>query len=303
MIVVKLDNVEFRLKEYQDFSWIKKYGTIFKVIDQTGSGCICFGLMNKNKKYFIKIAGAKTTEAEITPDESIKILKNAAEIYKKLNHQNLVKLIEHYPFENYYVAVFEWVDGECLFDHWNFEYYSKNPNLKKPSSRFKDLPNYKKLKTVDTIFSFFETVAMNNYVAVDFYDGSIMYNFDTDTTTICDIDFYRKKPAVNDMGECFFGTKRLKAPEEYVYGACIDEITNIYTLGALIFHFFGQFSENDIKERYLRNSFFPCSIDNWNLDKHVFKVALKAVNLERDNRFKTITQFHLAWNQALKNHF
>jgi serine/threonine-protein kinase len=30
-------------------------------------------------------------------------------------------------------------------------------------------------------------VAKQNYVAIDFYDGSIMYDFDTNTTTICDL--------------------------------------------------------------------------------------------------------------------
>lgn len=29
---------------------------------------------------------------------------------------------------------------------------------------------------------------------MDFYDGSIMYDFLTDATTICDIDFFRKTP-------------------------------------------------------------------------------------------------------------
>jgi len=55
---------------------------------------------------------------------------------------------------------------------------------------------------------------------------------------ICDIDFFREKPVINDMGQDWWGTKRFKAPEEYILGAKIDEDTNVFTLGALIFDFF-----------------------------------------------------------------
>lgn len=42
------------------------------------------------------------------------------------------------------------------------------------------------------------------YVAIDFYDGSIMYNRLNKTTNICDIDFFRKSPGSNDMGQMGF---------------------------------------------------------------------------------------------------
>ena len=71
MIKCKIDNIEFKLREYQDFSWVNDYGIAFSVIDETGSGCISFGVQKDNKKYFIKIAGAKTVEAEISEQESI----------------------------------------------------------------------------------------------------------------------------------------------------------------------------------------------------------------------------------------
>lgn len=40
------------------------------------------------------------------------------------------------------------------------------------------------------------------------------------------------------MGKNYWGTKRVKAPEEYCYGAVIDEATNVYTLGAVLFNSF-----------------------------------------------------------------
>lgn len=39
----------------------------------------------------------------------------------------------------------------------------------------------------DLIFNFHKSVAEKGYVSVDSYDGSIMYDFKTDKTAICDI--------------------------------------------------------------------------------------------------------------------
>ena len=77
MIKLKLNNIEFKLREYQNFDWLNNYGEVFLAIDETGSGCICFGIKKDSKKYFFKIAGAKTVGAEISEEESIKILKEA----------------------------------------------------------------------------------------------------------------------------------------------------------------------------------------------------------------------------------
>lgn len=52
MIKQVIDGIEFKLREYQDFNWLKNYRNIFSVIDETGSGCISFGVEKDNKKYF-----------------------------------------------------------------------------------------------------------------------------------------------------------------------------------------------------------------------------------------------------------
>lgn len=298
MIINKLDSIEFRLKELHDFTWLKKYGTAFWVVDETGSGCICIGMENGDKKYFCKIAGVNTIEAEVSPRESIDILKEAVHLYYDLRHPNLVKIIEEYDYKQFYVVVFEWMDGECLFDHWNFEKYQKDTNIKSPKEKFKELPVSKKLRAIEILFSFLQNVNEKGYVAVDFYDGSIMYDFSTNKTTICDIDFFKKAPVINDKGAEWFGTKRLKAPEEYIKGSAIDEQTNIFTLGALIFEFFGSFSYEEINQRYCNNQFIPCSLSNWQLNEESYRVATKAVSLNKNERYLTFTEFFKDWREA-----
>lgn len=296
---ITIDEVEFELKEYHDFQWIHTYGNVFCVFDQTGSGCIGFGVENRDKRYFIKVAGVNTIEAEIDPEESVKVLKEAVKRYEILKHPNLVTILEHFPVERLYAAVFDWVEGECLYDHWNFDYYKKNPLIKSPARRFKELPVWKKIRTVDVLFSFLELTAEKNYVAVDFYDGSIIYDFDLDTAMICDIDFFREKPAFNDIGKDFWGSKRLKAPEEYILHESIDERTNVFTFGALLFHFFGSFTEQEIKMIYKNNCFSPCSLNQWELNHKAYEVLLKAAACNRTERYQTLKEFRREWNMAI----
>lgn len=299
MILHDLDGVTFKLRKARDFKWLKRYGSAFWSIDETGSGCICIGMQNENQKYFCKIAGVETLEADVSPLESVNVLKHSVQLYQDLCHPNLTKVIEHYEYEDMYIVVFEWSDGECLFDHWNFDQYKTNSYLKSPAHRFNELPVKEKLDAVTVLFSFLTTVSNADYVAVDFYDGSIMYDFSTKKTTICDIDFFQKKPLTNTLGKHWFGTKRLKAPEEYVLNARIDDDTTVFTLGALIFNFFGEFSPSDIAVRYENNQFFPCSFDKWQLNEESYAVVLKATGLNRKHRFRNMTEFHAAWNKAI----
>lgn len=299
MVVYEIDKVRFRLRTQHDLTWIKKYGTVFTVIDETGSGCISFGVANEEEKYFIKIAGADTIDAEIPPKESVETLKNAAGMYQTLSHPNLVELLEHYSYQNYYAAVFRWAEGGCLFDYWNFEKYDKNPDIISPAVRFRELKVQRKLSAVEDIFSFLETVAANHYVAVDFYDGSLIYDFETDKMTICDIDLFRKQPAVNDIGEEYWGTKRLKAPEEYILGSVVDETTNVYTLGAMIFDFFGTFTSEEIGRRYTDRRFLPCPKERWSLGEEAYSVVLRAVAHDREKRYQTIAEFHEKFRSAV----
>ncbi len=250
------------------------------------------------RKYFCKIAGVNTVEAEVSPKESVEILKEAVSLYYDLSHPNLIKIIEAYDYNQFYIAVFEWANGECLFDHWNFEKYQRDASIKSPKEKFKELNIGKRLKAVEVLFSFLQKVNQKGYVAVDFYDGSIMYDFLTDETTVCDIDFFKKSPVVNDKGVQWFGTKRLKAPEEYTEGSTIDEQTNIFTLGALIFEFFGSFSDEEIRQRYFNNRFVPCSLSNWQLNEESYRVAAKAVSLIKSERYLTFSEFFYEWKEA-----
>ena len=298
MITQTIDGITFPMREACDFSFLRAYGKVFCVFAKNDSGNISFGLDDGKRKTFVKLAGAHTAESFRSPAEAVAALRAAVPLYEALAHPYLIRLREHFTHESLYAAVFDWAEGDCLFDHWNFDLYASNPHLMPPRKRFHAMPRAKKLAAFDAIFAFLTHVEERGYTAVDFYDGSILYDFARDTTMICDIDFFRKRPTVNDMGADFWGTKRLKAPEEYILGAVIDNVTNVFTLGAMLLHFFGQYTESEIQQMYAANAFFPCRYETWELSEPLYRAAVKAVNPERAERYANLRAFQYAWQSA-----
>ncbi|MCL2775101.1 MAG: phosphotransferase [Oscillospiraceae bacterium] len=271
------DGVPYKLKSPFDFSFLKKYGIVFKVYDDQDSGNICFGVMDGENKYFVKFAGAPTERADVSTEEAIANLKRTVPVYRDLAHPLLTKLINAEEIGGGFAMIFEWTDAECMGKQY-------------PVSRekFMQLPIETRLLVFDDILAFHAYAVKRGYVAVDFYDGSIMYDFSAGKTYICDVDFYTKTPYINSMGR-MWGSSRFMSPEEFQLGAEIDEITNVYTMGATAFALFG--GERDR------------SLEKWMLSKDLYDAAKRAVSDERSQRQQSISQLTEEWKSAKRKAF
>ena len=267
-----IDGVPFKLKSAFDFGFLNEYGTVFKVYDDQDSGNICFGTEKEGQRYFIKFAGAPTERYNDDPADAISRLKITLPIYRELQHKNLIELVEAKAVGGGFAMVFKWVGGDCMGRMY-------------PAShrRFMQLPVDAKLTVFSDILSFFEYVISQNYVAIDFYDGNIMYDIENGKTTICDIDLFRKQPYTNDMGR-MWGSSLFQSPEEYEFGAVIDEITNVYTMGSTAFALFGGYNRTR---------------DKWQLSDKLFEVATKAISDDRNGRQQSIRQLREEWGAAI----
>jgi aminoglycoside phosphotransferase (APT) family kinase protein len=267
-----INQIPYTLSSPFDFSFIGEYGEVFKVFDDQDSGNICFGVKNGDRKYFIKFAGAPTVRYAGKPEDAIAGLKAAVQVYQDLAHPHLIKLIRTEEVGGGFAAFFEWTDGECMGKMY-------------PLSRekFLQMPDTKRLDVFHDILEFHIHVIKQGYVAVDFYDGSILHDFQTEKTLICDIDLYSKTPYINKIGR-MWGSSRFMSPEEFTQGAAIDEITNVYLMGAAAFALFG--GENDR------------SLDKWRLSKELYQVALKAVNDHREKRQQSLAEFTCEWDRG-----
>lgn len=262
-----IDGVPFKLKRPFDLEFIHKYGKVFKVFDDQDSGNLCFGVKNGEKRYFVKFAGAPTEQYSGKLDDAIARLKASVQVYQDLKHPNLIRFIKAEEIGHGFAVIFDWVDGECMGLQYPISH-----------SKFMQIPMEMKMRVFEDIMMFHAHVAAQGYVAIDFYDGSIMYDFDNNQTIICDIDFYQKTPYCGSMG--LWGSKRFISPEEITDGAVIDEVTNVYTMGATAFALFADSNR---------------SYEAWPLNKDLFEVAKKAVNDERSQRQQSIKQLMEEW--------
>ncbi|WP_051251473.1 serine/threonine-protein kinase [Paenibacillus harenae] len=273
MIKKIVDDVSFELKEDFDFDFLSEYGKVFTVFDKQDSGHLCFGVQNKNKKLFLKMAGAATLERNASIEEAIARLKSTVSIYEDLRYPNLIEMIDHKEIKGGYLTVFDWFDGECMGKQYD------------SFDKFIALPIEKKLNIYKEILLFHLHVSKLGYIAIDFYDGCIMYNFTTQQTMICDVEFYSKKPVMNTMGR-MWGSSRYMSPEEFQLGAQIDERSNVFQMGAAAFQLFGGGVER--------------SFDNWQANAKLYSIALKAVSLEKGDRYQTMDEYFETWNNAIK---
>ncbi len=271
MIYQTLDEIVFRMKNRYDFSFLQKYGKVFRVFDDQDSGNICFGVSDGKKKLFVKFAGAETVGYEGTPEDAVRRLKAVVPLYRDIHSEYLIRLVDTEEAGGGFALVFEWAEGKCMARMYPGEHRS-----------IMELPVNKKLPLFSDITAFLKDIHRQGYFAVDFYDGSIMYDEETGRTTICDIDFFRKKPCINDMGQ-MWGSSRFLSPEEYIRGSVLDEITNVFTLGKMGFSLFTDSSEDE--------DVFP-------LGKAHYAVLKKAVSEKRSDRYPSIDAFENAWNDA-----
>jgi len=267
-----IDGIPFRLRKTYDFSFLARYGTVFTVFDGQDSGNICFGVKNDHGRYFVKYAGAPTLRATCTPETAVKNLKTALPVYRDLYHENLIRLLNDEPIGGGHAALFEWSDGVCMGRMY--------PDAHR---RFMETPIGVRMQVFNEILRFHAHIHKKGYVAIDFYDGSILYDFTEKKTMLCDIDFYAKKPYRNEMGR-LWGSSRFMSPEEFVLDAEIDELTNVYTMGATAFALFS----NCMRTR-----------EEWPLSDTLFCVATRAVNDDRNQRYPSVQHLMAAWDTAM----
>ncbi len=268
----EIDGIPFKLKAPYDFGFMKQFGRVFKVFDDQDSGNICFGVERDGERYFIKYAGAPTEQYAGTPEDAIARLRATVPVYQNLRHPNLVEFADALEIGGGYAVIFKWTDGDCMGRMY-------------PASHRKimGLSAEKKLGLYRDLLKFFRHTVETGYFAVDFYDGSVMYDETTEKTTVCDIDFFRKMPTVNDMGR-MWGSSRFQSPEEYRLGAVLDEVTNVYTAGAMAFALFGEYKRTR---------------DMWALSDAAYEVAKRAVSEDRAERQQSIAELISEWEAAL----
>ncbi len=289
-----IDGLPYKMKAPFDFEFIHKFGKVFKVFDDQDSGNICFGVCDTDgSRYFVKFAGAPTESYDGLPEDAVERLKATLPIYMDLKHPGLIQLLDAQDVAGGFAMVFRWAEGDCMGRMYPAQHH-----------RFMNLPVEARLQVFRDVLAFLEYVHDRGYVAIDFYDGSVMYDacdregatvtferneiacscYGQGKTSICDIDFFGRKPYYNHMGR-MWGSSLFMSPEEFTLGAELDEVTNVYTAGAFAFALFGGYRRD---------------FDNWTLVEACYEVAKKAVSDDRGSRQQSLRQLIREWEDALQ---
>ena len=159
----------------------------------------------------------------------VESLHRALYLNTKVHHPALPRLHNSFLIPGGLALVYEWVPGEVLNDP-RFTREQRQYDPAHPHVRFRSLPVCEILDALDTILDAHVLLADRGFVASDFYDGCIIYDFDGRRVFLCDLDEYRYGPFVLEMDRAY-GSSRFMAPEEFQRGAVIDQVTNVFNLG------------------------------------------------------------------------
>ncbi|GHH75170.1 serine/threonine protein kinase [Promicromonospora soli] len=271
MIVTEVDGLPVRLRASHDLSFTARWGSAFAVLDQQDSGNLCLGVEGPAGRVFVKYAGAPTVRYDGAVETAVANLRRSAEVYRALAHPSLVALREAVDVGGGHALVFDWTDATPVGKQYERSHVVRS--LAQPA----------RADAVQQIYDFHGHAAALGWVAIDLYDGSVMVDAATGRIVLCDLDFYRQGPTTNRMGR-MWGSTRFMSPEEYELGAPIDEVTNVFALGALAHTFLG---DDATKSRAA-----------WAGSDAQFAVAARAMCAERDARWTSVAALAEAWRSA-----
>jgi serine/threonine-protein kinase len=266
-----VDGLPVLLREPHDLGFLSRWGRVFRVLDQQDSGNLCFGVEGPGGRVFVKYAGARTIRYEGTLADAVGYCRRAAEVYRALAHPSLTRLREAGQVAQGYAMVFDWTDAVPMGRQ-----YEKSHLVRQLSSA-------QRADGVQQVYDFHVEVATRGWVAVDLYDGSLLMDPVSGQVTLCDLDFYQRAPMHNRMGR-MWGSTRFMSPEEYQLGCLIDEVTNVFALGALAHTFLG---DDASKARRA-----------WVGSEEQYQVAARALQPRRDQRWASVAELAAAWRAA-----
>jgi hypothetical protein len=201
-------------------------GDVFVTIAGHDSGCTSYGVVNSDgTKRFVKVAFG-TDRWQL---ERAILFHEKVTAPHVLPMEDSLALQESSPRGPGVGVIYPFLDSTILND-------ATQPGAKHhddPGSalqRFIDEPTERILGVIDAIIDAHVSIADQGFVAVDFYDGCLMYDFDSGAVHLVDLDLYIEGPYTLTTDRQF-GSTRFMAPEEFCRGAVIDQQTTVFTLG------------------------------------------------------------------------
>ena len=260
--------------------YLNAVGSVFALFDERSqdSGNVSYGVQIAQGRYFVKTAGhPDDPNPFLNHSERVSLLRNAIRLRQNCDHRTLPHLHHVIESPNGPLLVYQWVDGELLRVE-----AAMRDDPQSTFQRFRRLPSHEIIRALDLVYALHYQLAQSGWIAVDFYDGCLIYDFDHRELHIVDLDHYCKAPFINKMGR-MFGSSRFMAPEEFELGARIDERTTVFTMGRTA----------------------AVLLSNGTLERHPFRgsdalyeVVRRACRDDPRDRYDSIGGFFAAWRDT-----
>jgi len=254
-------------------SYLAQVGHVFRAFRVHDSGSVSYGVLAGGKRWFVKHSD---------DPRGLASLRRARCLHSRVRHRALPRLYHAFETPGGLALVYEWVPGDLLYyPTRSLAEQRRDPAF--PPNRFRALPLARILDALDTIYDVHLMLADRGFIAVDFYDGCIIYDFEQSRTYLCDLDEYRAGPFVLDADR-LPGSSRFMAPEECQRGARIDQVTNVFALGRTAVLLLGDGAG---------------SMGSWKGTGVMKEVIMRATALERATRHQSVREFVEAWRSAV----
>jgi serine/threonine protein kinase len=252
--------------------WVRGLGQTFEVFDMQDSGNVSFGVDRGADRVFVKWA---------TTPRALAGLERAARLHGDVAHPSVVAPTELVRFADGLAAlVFPWYDGTVLYPASKLgRAIRTHPDG--PWVRFRALPVDKAYNAVKALLDAHLPITEAGYVAVDLYDGCMLYDFHNHRMRLVDLDEYRPGPFTLE-DDRLPGSTRFMAPEEFRRGATIDVRTTVYALGRAIRVLL---DATDVEQQ-------------WRGTEEQLAVVATATRADPAERYADVLSLTKAWHQA-----
>jgi serine/threonine-protein kinase len=261
-------------------AYLNAIGCVFAVFDERtqDSGNVSYGVQIGEERYFVKTAGDPEDSRPFLPHpERVSLLRNAVRVRRGCDHSALPRLYRVIESPGGPLLIYQWVEGERLGVN-----RALRDDPRSSFQRFRKLPVPEITRALDIVYELHDELARSGWIAVDFYDGCMIYDFARREMHLVDLDNYRDAPSTNDMGR-MFGSTRFMAPEEFERGAPIDERTTVFTMGRTAAVLM---SDGTLERLPFRGS------------DVLYEVIRRACRTDRGERFESMAEFCAAWRAA-----
>lgn len=218
-------------------------------------------------------------------EEPVEVLKSAVRFHGAVSHPAIAPVVHNITTSDGYAIVMRWAPGEVLVDAFDPDVPDPD-DPRSPYRRFRSLPVREIADAVRRLIDAHVAVSVAGFVAVDLYDGCVIYDFDSDELSLIDLDMYCPGPYVL-AADRQYGSRAFMAPEEWQRGATIDERTTVFTLGRFALVLLGC-------ERHT-----PPDRAAFRGNDRLFDIAMRACAVEPAERFQSVVELHRLWTEEL----